>query len=87
MKLLGNRILIEPIEEASGPIEAPQLSKRVTPFGRVAMLGDGPHMPPELAIGQRVHVDVDRGHVAVAHEGRPHRIVSVLDVQLIFADA
>lgn len=86
MNLLGNRLLIEPIEPPAGTIEAPQLSKTLTPIGRVVLLGSGPISHPELAVGQQVRVDTDRGSVAVLYEGRPHRIVSALDVQLIFGN-
>jgi len=86
MNLLGNRLLIEPIEPPTGTIEAPQLSKRLTPIGRVVKLGTGPITHPELEVGQIVHVDTDRGSVPITEAGRPHRIVSVLDVQLILPD-
>ena len=82
MTLLGNRILLDPIEEAEGPIVAPQLSKKKTPLGRIVMLGNAMKVP-DLQVGQKVYVDTNYGSIDVPHDGRIHRIVSAADVQLI----
>lgn len=87
MKVLGNRILIKPIAPdnttPSGLImPAANLSKQ--PYARVVQLGSGKKIPTELAVGQLIRVDTSYGSQDVKVGGALHRIVSVLDVQVVF---
>lgn len=86
MQLLGNRILIEPIEEASTTplIAAPDKSKTKSPIGKVVLRGSGPNIHPELVPGAKCLVDVNYGSVDRLHDGKVCRIVSSQDVLLVF---
>lgn len=86
MKVLGDRILMDPIEPPEGVIATPGLSKTKTPYGRVSIIGDGPNIPKDLQVGQLVRVDTNYGHAEAPYDGRPHRIVSTKDIQLILGD-
>lgn len=84
MKLLGNRVLIEPItpksETPSGLILPDAARKQ--PFGIVRQLGS--RMKEEaLKVGDLVRVDTAYGSQDVKVNGKDWRIVSVLDVQAI----
>jgi hypothetical protein len=83
MKLLGNRILLLPVEKVEGLIEAPQLTKEPTPFGRIVQIGPGSKIEPALAVGQLIRHDTNYGYQSVVHDGAIHRVISATDVQLI----
>lgn len=84
LKLFGNRVLVEPIDDGQGPhngIFMPQTSIQKHPVGIVRQLGIGTH--PDMAeyrVGQMVRLDHSHGSVDCMIKGKLHRIHAIEDV-------
>jgi len=92
-RLLGNRILLEPLASetvTAGGIAIPERQVQKQPVGFVRMVGTGNGDATlaadmaEMKVGQKVRVNTRMGGVEVSLEGVPHRIHSVMDVECIF---
>ena len=89
-QVLGNRVLVEPLPEATetdGGIYLPQRDRQKQAVGIVRMVGTGSDdnvklraQMAEIAVGATVRVDHSFGSIDVEHNGKLCRIHSVADV-------
>jgi len=85
MKILGNRILVEPVEEPiSAVVETDPRSQKESPIGIIVEVGDGKEIDPLLTVGARVWLNLDYGFVAHVQNGKRLRLHSAKDALLVF---
>lgn len=86
MQVLGDRILIEVIQQKSGsPIELPDSLQPKPCEGIVRQRGTGKNINPEIKVGRRVHFDNRWGSVDLVIGGKAHKVISCQEVDAILA--
>lgn len=84
MKILGDRILVEPFELETGIIaQLPQDGDKTPKFGRVKALGTGSKIDPLIQPGCTVLIDDRYGSHKTGKNGDAAFIVSVSDVMAV----